>query len=87
MMMDAEDLITELQVAGMSCDGCGRRVSNALKNLTGVGKVEVSLERKQVRVHWHSSAAMSVAVLVKAVETAGYKVEPHKIKAIAPAGA
>ena len=60
--------MTNLRITGMSCNNCVRHVSEALRGVPGVTKVDVSLpDRATVE---HSGAATEA--LVAAVESAGY---------------
>jgi len=62
---------TLLDVAGMSCGSCVRRVSNALSGLAGVAAVDVRLKDGKVLVH-HDPAQTSVDTLVATLNKAGY---------------
>ncbi len=69
--MKSKDHIV-LRVEGMTCDGCARHVTEALKSATGVEEAQVG--------SWRSGQAVIVAdstvedeVLVKAVKKAGYR--------------
>ena len=60
--------MTNLRITGMSCNNCVRHVSEALRGVPGVTKVEVTLpDRATVE---HAGAAQD---LVAAVESAGYE--------------
>lgn len=58
-----------LTVDGMTCQGCARAVTNAVGRVV-TGRVEVDLDRKEVRVPDGSD----MAAVVRAVEDAGYDV-------------
>jgi copper chaperone len=45
----------ELQVEGMSCDGCVRSVTKSVQSLDGNAKVDVDLASKKVRVESQAS--------------------------------
>ena len=62
---------TILDVAGMSCSSCARRISNALGSLDGVAAVEVRLKDGQVHVR-HDPTKTSVDALVATLDKAGY---------------
>jgi len=64
---------TTLKVGGMSCGHCRRAVEKALASLDGVVKVEVDLERGEVRVA-HEQGRPSEDDLKTAVREAGYEV-------------
>ncbi len=63
---------TVLKIAGMSCAGCVRSVTNVLKALPGVSQAEVSLDRGEAKVV-HDPAKASLAQLKSAIEDAGYE--------------
>ncbi|HEU0010080.1 MAG TPA: cation-translocating P-type ATPase [Verrucomicrobiae bacterium] len=73
---------TELSVAGMTCSGCARTVTDALQGVPGVASAAVSLETKSASVRWNPQASTSADALVRAVAAAGYQARP-----IAEAGA
>ncbi len=60
-----------IKVEGMSCGGCVRSVTEALKAQPGVGGAEVSLEMAQARVDY-DPVLVSVERLRQAVEDAGF---------------
>ena len=62
---------TILKIEGMTCDHCVKTVQKALKSVTGVTQVEVSLPLKQAVVQ--SEKPLDEAAAVKAVEEEGYK--------------
>ncbi|MBZ2175436.1 copper ion binding protein [Schnuerera sp. xch1] len=62
-------------VEGMSCNHCVMAVTNALKELEGVSKVDINLEDKKVEVEGENLVDKS---LKEAVEEAGYDVAEIK---------
>lgn len=60
----------KLSVDGMHCDGCVSRVRSALGEVSGVEKVDVSLDRNEAEVTADEST--SVDSFLQAVEEAGY---------------
>ncbi|MWV11907.1 copper-binding protein [Pseudomonas sp. R-28-1W-6] len=58
----------ELQVEGMSCGACVKRVSAALGSLAGVGEVRVDLASGKVGV----AAQVDSRELLAALQQAGY---------------
>ena len=60
----------KLTVEGMSCSHCQKAVEKALKEIEGVEKVQVDLEKKEVVVT--GSAAREK--LAEAITEAGYEV-------------
>ena len=71
-------MITTLRITGMTCNGCVKHVDKALRSVSGVSAVEVSLPEGRAKIV-HEDAA-PVTALVAAVESAGYTAET------APAG-
>ena len=65
--------ITTLEIVGMSCDGCARKVTTALNALEGVVHVSVDLQKDQAIVE-HLPVYSDAPSLVTAVRNAGYSV-------------
>jgi copper chaperone CopZ len=63
--------ITTLDITGMSCDACARHVASSLGALKGVVHALVDLQRSEAVVE-HLPAYSAAAVLVAAVQDAGY---------------
>ncbi|MEC4683101.1 MAG: cation transporter [Nitrospirota bacterium] len=61
---------TTLKISGMTCNHCVMAVSKALKEVAGVEKVEVSLERGEAKVSGSALRERLVAV----VKEEGYEV-------------
>lgn len=64
----ATDRIVDLQVDGMSCAACVRRVERALLKVPGVTAAEVNLQSERARIH----GAAGLAPLLAAIGAAGY---------------
>lgn len=64
--------MARIKIEGMSCGHCMKAVTDALNNLPGVSKVQVSLE--QAQADFHAGEDLDMAAVKKAVEDAGYKV-------------
>ncbi|ANF56824.1 heavy-metal-associated domain-containing protein [Halotalea alkalilenta] len=62
-----------LPVIGMDCGGCARGVDKAVRALSGVDDVQVSLDPAQVVVRI-DPALVSREALVTAIEDAGFDV-------------
>ncbi len=62
---------TTLDVTGMSCGSCVRRVSTALRSLDGVTNVDVRLKDGKVIVN-HDPTRTSADALIAALDKAGY---------------
>ena len=63
-----------LKVTGMTCGGCTSTVTNALKAITGVGDVNVSLSAGEATVQYDERLT-SPEQLKSAVKGAGYGVD------------
>ena len=63
-----------LKVTGMTCDGCTRNVTQALKVIAGVNDVQVSLSAGEATVHYDEQLT-SPEQLKAAVKGAGYGVD------------
>jgi copper chaperone len=64
-------VITTLRITGMTCNGCVRHVDKALRAVSGVSTVEVSLAEGQAKVVHDDPAPLSA--LIAAVHSAGYE--------------
>lgn len=64
---------TTLSVKGMTCNHCKMSVTGALKKLSGVSDVEVSLETGQVEVQ--HEASVDREAMARAIEDVGFDVE------------
>jgi len=62
------------RVEGMSCQGCVASVTRALKAVSGVADVTVSLNDKCATVRYDEAEA-APAALVAAIEDAGFDAE------------
>ena len=68
-----------LSVPGMTCAACPITVKQALSRVSGVDKIDVSLERKEAIVTFDDTKT-NVAALTKATENAGY---PSSVQTVA----
>src|SRR5690606_31324652 len=79
-MSSPETIRRDLQVGGLTCASCVRRVEAALRGVPEVRDASVNLVTERAAVTWEPSVA-SVADLARAVEEAGYALEageePH----------
>lgn len=62
---------TVLDVQGMTCSSCVRHVEGALRELEGVGGVEVDLRGGKVRVRHDGQA--TIGQMIEALSEAGYE--------------
>lgn len=65
---------TTIKIGGMSCGGCVKSVTRALKALPGVETAEVSLERGEASIAFDPEKVTKPS-LVQAVEDAGFEAE------------
>lgn len=63
----------QLNIHGMTCNGCVNNVKNVLQNIPGVVSVETSLKQNRATVIYHAEQ-VNPAQLKAAVENAGYDV-------------
>jgi len=64
----------DLNVEGMSCQHCVHAVKGAVAALTGVDKVEVSLEKKRATVDFDPGVT-NLQAIKTAIEEQGYSVK------------
>jgi copper chaperone len=62
-------------VDGMTCNGCVRSVTNAIRQAPGVADVDVSLGDRRATVTY-DPAACSPAKIVDAIVGAGFEAKP-----------
>lgn len=72
-MFGKEKIVKTLNIEGMSCMHCVKKVEAALKEVKGVKSVNVSLENKTAEVTLKED--VDISVLKKVVEDAGYEVK------------
>jgi len=63
---------TVLKVAGMSCGGCVKSVTNVLTALPGVGKAEVTLLPGEAKVEF-DPAQVTREAMARAIDDAGFE--------------
>ena len=80
-----EPMETAISVAGMTCASCAGRVERALRAVPGVVDASVNLVTERATVYAHGGALAS-AVLIAAVEKAGYAAAASQVTPGAPAG-
>jgi copper chaperone len=64
----------EFAVEGMSCQGCVKSVTGAVRRVPGVEDVAVSLEKKSATVAF-DSAKVQPAAIVAAIVGAGFEAQ------------
>lgn len=70
---EAADLVSTINVEGMHCIVCVRKVTGHLQAIPEAGPVKVDVESGQVTVPARGQTAPSPRSLWEAVERAGYK--------------
>ena len=69
-----------LSVPGMTCAACPVTVKQALSRVSGVEKIDVSLDKKEAVVTFDDTKT-NVAALTKATENAGYAASVQTVAA------
>ena len=59
-------------IDGMTCGHCVKRVENALREINGIGKVEVILDQEKAIIEGND--IVDDEKIIEAVDEAGYKV-------------
>ncbi|MBI5800731.1 MAG: cation-translocating P-type ATPase [Verrucomicrobia bacterium] len=75
-MPAAESSATAFSVRGMNCQGCVRKAAAALEAVPGIASVVISLEQAGATVRWQPDAPTSAALIVRALQTAGFEAAP-----------
>ncbi|OHD17256.1 MAG: hypothetical protein A2086_11235 [Spirochaetes bacterium GWD1_27_9] len=68
------DTLKTIKIKQMSCGGCERAISNAVKELSGIKEVNASSPKKEVKVKFDESI-ISIDKIIKAIEKEGYEVK------------
>jgi len=68
--------VITLRIEGMTCEACAAHIQKALADVPGVQSASVDYGKETARVAVDANAPPSREALVKAVESAGYKVHP-----------
>jgi Cu+-exporting ATPase len=69
------EITSELDISGMTCASCVRRVEKALGKVPGVSEASVNYATERATIHHGHD--ISPEALVKAVDAAGYGAKPH----------
>ncbi|MEM3190784.1 MAG: heavy metal-associated domain-containing protein [Candidatus Parvarchaeota archaeon] len=70
-----------VEVQGMDCEGCAKKVAKALESVKGVSKVEVDLEKKRAIVSLQGDSPNEQEKIKSAIRKAGYLVGDVFLKA------
>lgn len=68
---EAESVVTNLAITGMTCGNCARHVTQAIQAVPGVHNVDVSLEAHSAKVSW-APGQPRIEAVIKAVKEEGY---------------
>ncbi len=68
--------VSELRVAGMTCNNCARHVTEAIQAVPGVRSASVSLTANHASVRWQPEAVPDINAVVTAIKSAGYEASP-----------
>ena len=74
---------TELNVSGMTCNNCARKVTEAAQKIPGVHSVSVSVAAEHASVRWNAEAEKNLPAVLTAIAQAGFSAK--EISAGAPA--
>lgn len=69
--------MVSLNISGMTCESCANTVEQALKNVDGVKEAKVDLKKNSATVIV-TNAKTTTAVLIKAVDDAGFDATESK---------
>ena len=58
----------------ISCSGCKKHITEAVKSLDGIKSVDVNIEKKTVKVKYDENAT-TIEKIKEAIEEAGYTAE------------
>lgn len=62
-----------IEISGMTCGHCAKRVENALLDLDGISSVVVNLADKMAVIE--AEEDLSDAIIIETIDEVGYKVE------------
>lgn len=62
-----------IEVEGMHCPACAKKISTKLKQVVGIADVTANVESQQIAVKPKSQSSPSPRAMWEAVEKAGYK--------------
>ena len=75
-----------LNVPDVTCGHCERAIKNALKPISGLGKIEVDIPRKQVKVVYDESI-VDMRTIGGILERQGYPIESENPQPLKRKGA
>ncbi len=73
--------VSELQVAGMTCNHCARKVTDALQAVAGVQSVLVNVAAGRATVRWKPDSQPEPEQLIRTVTAAGYETSEVQVSA------
>lgn len=62
----------ELNIEGMHCEGCSKRLERVLNGIDGVERASVSLEQKLATIEY-SEEKVSIDTIKEAINDAGFR--------------
>jgi copper ion binding protein len=68
------NIITKLNVEGMSCEHCVKSIKKAVGDLAGVNNVEVDLKSKAVTIGYDEQK-VNIQTIKNSIEDQGYEVK------------
>lgn len=79
LLPDGTGAVCELDIRGMTCASCVRRIERKLEKVTGVEDVKVNLATERATVRYRPSET-PIDALVDAVKRAGYTARPRAMR-------
>ena len=64
---------TEFTVNGMTCQGCVRHVTEAVRGVAGVSSAVVNLDESRATVRWAAGEPTDPAAVIRAIQAAGFE--------------
>ncbi|MFC2116000.1 cation transporter [Bacteroidota bacterium] len=84
MSIPQENLVlVNLEVKGMTCEGCEKTVVTSIRKLEGIQEARASFTAEETIVKFDSTKT-SIEAISQAIADAGYKVEGEKAKSLQP---
>ena len=75
--MTAANETIVLRIKGMRCEECGHKVSNAVRKLAGIGKMDFDFERRTVAVEYDPALTCADSITARLAATGRYKSLPY----------
>ena len=65
--------VEKLDIAGMSCTSCAKRIENTLQKVEGVTRAKVNFATEQLHLDYHSSQ-ISISTVLEQIQKIGFQV-------------